>query len=196
MHFRRIVCLLLGGWLIGIVLMGMVAAENFYTVDRLLLDPQPSAAVELKTMGHEFSRMLLRWQAGEQNRHMFATWETAQIAIGMVVFFVLLFGSTESKFSLSLALLLVVLVLLQRLVLTPMITSLGRMIDFVPATAHSVERIKFDILHKGYIGLEGAKFLLALVLAGKLVIRSRRRSGDPLGDVNVVDKSYHRHVNR
>src|SRR5579862_7543167 len=178
MHFRRIVCLLLGGWLIGLVLMGMVAAENFQTVDRLLLDPQPSAAVELKTMGHEFSRMLLRWQAGEQNRRMFATWETAQIAIGMAVFFVLLFGSTESKFSLSLALLLVVLVLLQRLVLTPMMTGLGRLIDFVPLTVRSVDRIKFDVLHKGYVGLEGAKFLIGLVLAGKLVIRSRHKSKD------------------
>ncbi len=196
MHFRRIVCLLLGGWLIGLLLMAMVAAENFHTVDRLLLDPQPAAALELKTMGHEFSRMLLRWQAGEQNRRMFATWETVQIAIGMAVFFVLLFGSTESKFSLSLSLLLVVLVLLERLVLTPMIIALGLLIDFVPPNAHSVERIKFEVLHNGYVGVEGAKLLVGLVLAGKLVIRSRRKSGDAVGQVDVVDKSYHRHVNR
>jgi hypothetical protein len=196
MHFRRLACLLLGGWLTGLILVAMVAAQNFHTVDRLLLDPQPAAALELKTMGHEFSRMLLRWEAGEQNRWMFAAWETAQLAIGMVLFFVLLFGSTESKFSLALALLMVVLVLVERLLLTPMMTALGRVIDFVPVNTHSVDRIKFAVLHDFYIGLEAGKFLLGLTLGGKLLIRSRRKSADALGNIDVVDKAYHRHVNR
>jgi hypothetical protein len=196
MHFRRLICLLLGAWLAGLTLMAVVATENFHTVDRLLLAPSPAAAQELRSMGHDYARMLLRWQAGEQNRKLFETWETAQLVLGMGLFFVLLFGSTESKYSLGLSLLMLVIVIGQRFLLTPMIVSLGRLIDFVPPTVQSPERIKFGVLHSGYAGLEIAKCLLGLLLAGKLIIRSRHRSSHSGGNIDVVDKAYHRHVNR
>jgi hypothetical protein len=123
-------------------------------------------------------------------------WETAQIALGMAVIFVLLFGSTEGKYALALAVMLLVIVLIQRFLLTPLMVSLGRIIDFVPLNIRSPERIRFQVLHMGYAGLESFKCLLCLLLAGKLLIRTRRRSGQAAGDVDVVDKSYHRHVNR
>jgi hypothetical protein len=196
MHFRRLVCLLLGAWLAGSAMMALVATQNFRTVDRLLLDPNPAISQELRTMGHDVARMLLRWEAGEQNRILFEIWETAQLALGMAVFFVLLFGSTESKYSLFMSLAMLVIVIVERFLLTPMIVSLGRLIDFVPPSAHSVERIKFTVLHSGYAGTEVLKFLIGLILSVKLMIRSRRRSSQFAGDVNVVDKTYHRHVDR
>jgi hypothetical protein len=196
MHFRRLICLLLGAWLAGIALMAVMATENFRTVDRLLLDPSPAAAQELRSMGDDYARMLLRWQAGEQNRKLFETWETAQLVLGMGLFFVLLFGSTESKYSLGLSLAMLVIVIGQRFLLTPMIVSLGRLIDFVPPGLRSPERIKFGVLHSGYAGLEIAKCALGLLLAGKLMIRSRHRSSQSGGNIDMVDKAYHRHVNR
>jgi hypothetical protein len=196
MHFRRFACLLLGAWLAGILMMATIATQNFRTVDRILLDPHPGAAEELKTIGHNRARMLLRWEAGEQNRRMFEIWETAQLAMAMAVFFVLLFGSTEGKYSLSLALLLLAVVLAQRFLMTPMMVSLGRIIDFIPANVRSPERVKFQVLHLGYAGLESFKFLMGILLAGKLLVRSRRKSGQAAGDIDVVDKAYHRHVNR
>jgi hypothetical protein len=196
MHFRRFVCLILGIWLGGIILMAVVATQSFRTVDRILLEPSPGASPELKNMGHETARMLLRWEAGEQNRRMFEIWETAQIAMAMAVIFILLFGSTEGKYALSLALVLLVLVIVQRFLLTPMMVSLGRLVDFVPVNARSPERIKFQVLHMGYAGLESFKCLVCLLLAGKLLVRTRRKSGQSAGDVDVIDKSYHRHVNR
>src|SRR5690349_5063287 len=132
MHFRRFACLLVGVWLGGIMLMAVVATQSFRTVDRILLDPSPGASPELKIMGHETARMLLRWEAGEQNRRMFETWETVQVVIAMAVMFVLLFGSTEGKYALTLSLLLLVIVLGQRFLLTPLMVSLGRLVDFVP----------------------------------------------------------------
>jgi hypothetical protein len=140
--------------------------------------------------------MLLRWEAGEQNRRLFEMWETGQIALGMAVLFVLLFGSTEGKYALALSLLLLVIVILQRFLLTPIMISLGRLIDFVPLTTRSPERIKFEVLHWGYTGLEITKGLMCCLLAAKLLIRTRRKSGQPLGDIDVIDKTYHRHVNR
>jgi hypothetical protein len=196
MHFRRFACLLLGAWLAGIAVMATVATQNFRTVDRILIDPHPGAAQELKTIGHETARMLLRWEAGEQNRRLFEIWETAQLAMALAVFFVLLFGSTEGKYALALCLGLLVVVIVQRFLLTPMMTSLGRMIDFIPDTARSPERIKFGVLHLGYGGLEAFKCLIGILLAGKLLVRSRRKSSQAAGDVDVIDKAYHRHVNR
>src|SRR5690349_20217708 len=102
MHFRRFACLLLGLWLGGIAMMSLVATENFKTVDRILLEPSPAASQDLRTLGHATARMLLRWQAGEQNRRLFELWETGQIAIAMAILFVLLFGSTEGKYVLAL----------------------------------------------------------------------------------------------
>jgi hypothetical protein len=183
-------------WLGGILAMALVATQNFRTVDRILLEPSPAAAPELKTMGHETARMLLRWEAGELNRRMFEISETAQIVLAMAVIFVLLFGSTEGKYALALGLLLLVMVIVQRFLLTPLMTSLGRLVDFVPPTARSPERVKFQVLHMGYAALEIFKCVLCLLLAGKLLVRTRRKSGQAAGDVNVIDKSYHRHVNR
>src|SRR5436190_14977206 len=104
MHFRRFTCFLLGVWLGGIIMMSVVATQNFRTVDSILLDPSPGASPQLKTLGHSTARMLLRWQAGEQNRRLFEMWETGQIALAMAVLFVLLFGSTEGKYALALSL--------------------------------------------------------------------------------------------
>jgi hypothetical protein len=196
MHFRRFACLLLGVWLGGIIMMSVVATQNFRTVDRILLDPSPAAAPELKAIGHNTARMLLRWQAGEQNRGLFEIAETAQIAMAMTVLFVLLFGSTEGKYVLGLCLLLLVLVIMQRFLLTPMMVSLGRLVDFVPQSVHSPERVRFQVLHTGYAGLEVIKCLICLLLAGKLLVRTRRSSSQSAGNVDVIDKTYHRHVNR
>ena len=176
--------------------MAMVATENFTTVNRILLDPHLGAAQELKTMGHDMARMMLRWEAGEQNRRLFEIWETAQLVMGMAVLFVLLFGSTEGKYALALSLLMLVLVILERFFLTPMMVGLGRLIDFVPETVRSPERIKFHVLHTGYAGLETCKFVIGLLLAGKLMVRTRKKSSQSAGNVDVVDKTYHRHVNR
>jgi hypothetical protein len=196
MHFRRFACLILGAWLGGAAMMSLVATQNFRTVDRILLAPHVAASQDLKTLGHESARMLFRWEAGEQNRWLFEVWETAQVALALAVFFILLFGSTETKYSLALALMMLVVVILQRFFLTPMMASLGRLIDFVAPTVRSPERIKFGVLHMGYIGLEIAKVTLGLLLAVKLMMRTRRKSGQAAGDVNVIDKAYHRHVNR
>jgi hypothetical protein len=196
MHFRRFACLLLGAWLAGIVVVALVATQNFRTVDRILLEPNPGAAQELKTIGHDMARMLLRWEAGEQNRRLFEIWETAQLVMAMGMFFVLLFGSTEGKYSLGLCLLLLAIVILQRFFLTPMMVSLGRLIDFIPESARSPDRVKFQVLHMGYAGFEAFKCLVCLLLSGKLLMRSRRKSSQAAGDIDVVDKTYNRHVNR
>jgi hypothetical protein len=90
----------------------------------------------------------------------------------------LLFGSTETNFTLLLALLMLLIAVLQRFVLTPEIVILGRVIDFVPATQPSPERSRFWIMHATYSSIEVLKWGLGVVLTAKLLFRRKRRAED------------------
>ena len=196
MHSRRLASLLLGLWLGSGVFMAWVASENFATVDRLLAQPAPAATLRIKMLGKDEARLLLRYEASEQNRTYFEVWETIQVVLGAVFFFFLLFGTTEGRIALSLALVLVVLVLVQRFVLTPELQAIGKLLDFTGPLAMSGERGKFRVVHTSYVIVEVGKWAIQLVLAAILVARGGRRSGNAGQQFNVVDKADHRHINR
>jgi hypothetical protein len=174
-HFRRLACLLLGAWLAAGFFMAMVATQNFRSVDRLLAKPSIVAAQQLDKLGPGPARALLRYQVSEQNRWYFETWGFAEIILGVALFSVLLFGSTETKFSLVLSLLMLLIALAQRLMLTPEIVALGRLIDFLPAGVASADRARFWMLHTVFSGAEVLKWVLGLIITVKLLIRTRRR---------------------
>jgi hypothetical protein len=176
--------------------MAWVAAENFATVDRLLAQPDPAATLRIKMLGKDEARLLLRYEASEQNRMYFEVWETVQVVLGAVFFFFLLFGTTEGKISLVLALVLVVLVLAQRFVLTPELQAIGKLLDFASPVAMLGERAKFRVVHTSYVVVELGKWAIQLVLAAMLIARGRARSGNAGQQFNVVDKADHRHINR
>jgi hypothetical protein len=175
MHFRRFACFLVGIWLTGGLFMAMVATQNFHAVDRLLAKPAVPAAVELNKLGPVAARALLRYHSAELNRLYFETWENAELAIGLVLMLVLLFGSDESKWTLSLPLAMLTIALVQRFVLTPEIVALGRIIDFVPVSPPTEERNRFWVLHGVFTSLELLKWVLGLLLTARLVFRRRRR---------------------
>jgi hypothetical protein len=197
MHARRLACFFLGLWLAGSLFMAWVATQNFRQVDRLLSREDPTATLRLKPLGAD-ARAILRYQASEQNRWYFSKWETIQLIYGAFFFFVMLFGSRENKFVLLGVLLLVVLVALQKFLLTPEVTALGRMIDFVPPEQETPERTRFWILHTAYTGVELGKWGVALFLTAQMVF-SRKRSGrsrDSRRELNSIDKPDYRGVNR
>jgi hypothetical protein len=156
--------------------MDMVATQNFRSVDRLLARPSPAAAQQLNKLGPDAARVLLRHQVSEQNRWYFETWGLVETGMGAAILLVLLFGSTEKNFSLLLSLLMLLIVIVQRFVLTPQMVFLGRMIDWIPVDRPSPERSRFWLLHSAFAGLELLNWGLGFVLMGKLVFRSRRRS--------------------
>jgi hypothetical protein len=178
MHFRRLACFLLGGWLAGGFFMATVATQNFRSVDRLLAKPSPAARQQVDKLGRDSARALLRYQVSEQNRLYFETWGLVETVIGFVLLLTLLFGSTETNFTLLLALLMLLIAVLQRFVLTPEIVILGRVIDFVPATQPSPERSRFWIMHATYSSVEVVKWGLGVVLTAKLLFRRKRRAED------------------
>ena len=174
--------------------MDMVATQNFHSVDRLLAAPSPQAEERIQKMGgREAARVFLRYQVAEQNRWYFETWECVQIGLGLALFFVLLFGSLPDKLFLLLTLLMLAIVLVMRFFLTPEITQLGRVIDFVAPGVSAADRTRFWTFHGAYSASELVKIGLGLVLM-VLLVRRRRRSHP--AEIDVVDKSDHSHVNR
>ncbi len=158
--------------------MDMVATQNFRSVDRLLAKPTPAAAEQFAKLGRADARVLLRHQVSEQNRWYFETWGLAEVSLGAALLLVLIFGSTETNFSLLLALLMLLIAIVQRFALTPHIVFLGRIIDWVPVDQPSPERARFWMLHHAFGGLELLNWALGFSLTAKLLFRSRRRSVD------------------
>ena len=78
--------------------MAWFGVASFRTVDHMLSRPNPVFAAQMRSLGPEGARLLLRYQVAEQNRRLFATWETAQIILGFLFFSFLLFGSEEGKY--------------------------------------------------------------------------------------------------
>jgi hypothetical protein len=194
MHFRRFAALLLGAWLGGCLLMDMVATQNFRAVDRLLAAPSLDAAERIRALGgHEGARIFLRYEAAEENRWYFENWERIQIGLGLALFFVLLFGSFPDNLTLALVLVMFAIVMVMRFFITPEITRLGRMIDFVPPGTPSGERTRFWMFHGAYSGSELVKLGLGVWLAARLAWRHRILQ---TAQVDTVDKRDHSHIDR
>ncbi|HEY2015080.1 MAG TPA: hypothetical protein VGH38_16340 [Bryobacteraceae bacterium] len=202
MHSVRLVSFVFGVWLSGGLFMAWVATQNFRGVDRILEQAHPAARLDLHTLddsnngGPGATRLLLRYQVSEQNRFYFESWELVQLVLGTLLFFFLLFGTREDKWVLAGVLLMLVVTALQRFLLTPEITVLGRSLDFVPPNVNAAERSRFWLMHNVYSGLEVAKWAILVMLTGRLVAgRHRGRSSKTVRkQLDLIDKANHRHV--
>jgi hypothetical protein len=193
MQYRRVVCLILGLWLGGSLVMAWFGARSFQTPERLLNESNPGFILQTRPMGHAATRAVLRHAVADQNRWLFQSWELMQIGIGVLLFTYLLFGTMEGKFTLLLSLLMLILVAVQRIAISPTLGSLGNTLDYMSADTVVSERAKFWMLHSAYIGVELGKLGLGLIVCA-LVLR-RSRSVDPLNQFDMIDKANHRHVN-
>lgn len=182
-------------WLAGGLFLDFVASENLRGVDHILHEPRSSASLRIQKMGAAESSMLLHYVVSEQNRHDYEIWENTQMLLSLFFFFYLLFGTRENKFVLGFALLLILVVVLQRFLLTPGTTGLGRQLDFVPDSAPSAVRGRFQALQSTYLGTEIFKWAVQMGLAAMFMVRTRRYSRDSGHKLNVIDKADYGHVN-
>jgi hypothetical protein len=193
MHYRRIVCFILGLWFGGGLIMAWYGSRSLGTVDDLMNSANPAFTLQTKALGPVVTRQVLRYAVAEQNRWMFKSWEIFQILLGLFFFSYLLFGTTEGKIALALSLAMVFLTLIQRFGISPELGVVGRSMDYVPAEFVSQEHAKFWLLHNAYLGIDALKYGIGIVVGAMAM--SRRRSGDPLNQFNMIDKANHRHVN-
>ena len=170
--------------------MEWVSRENLAAVDRILAQPDPAAAVRIamldKTLGKNETRLLLRYEASEQNRYYYELWEIVQVVLGAVFFFFLLFGTSEGKISLALALAMLVLVLFQRFLLTPELHGIGKLLDFSNPALVAGERERFRVTHAAYTTMEVAKWGLQVVLGALLIGRGRGKSVDANAELEMT----------
>lgn len=157
--------------------MDVTAIGNFQAVGRFLADPGVQSAELIHDLGHEKARILLRRAAGESNAWLFEQWEWMQLALGLALLLILVFGNRPPKILIGICLLMMAIVLAQRFVMTPMITTMGRVLDFLPADPNLPEKKKFWAFHGAYSTAELLKLGLAVVVAISLVVRRRP---DPL----------------
>jgi hypothetical protein len=193
MHYRRIVCFLLGFWLGGGILMAWYGARSFSTVETIMSQSNPAFVAQTKALGTDATRLVLRYAVAEQNSWMFRNWETMQIILGVLFFCYLLFGTLEGKFSLGVMLAMLALTMIQRLWISPELATSGRIMGYIPGDLAAQERARFWLLHNAYLGVEALKFGLGMILGA--IVLSRKRSVDPLNQFDMIDKANHRHVN-
>jgi hypothetical protein len=172
-----------------------VAADNAAAADRLLLAPNAFAAAYLKTLGRTQIVPLAHYLAAEQNRALFETWGVAQIVLGGLFFFFLLFGTRLGKLPLVVALLMLLIVVGERVAITPGMEMAGRANDFNLDPSHRA-RMARDVLNYGYTMAEWAKFLLGAVAAVFLIWQESRRSLNSRNQVDLIDKADYRHIDR
>lgn len=147
----------LGLWVMGTVCISVAAAQNFYTIDRLLADGgHPAFADGVDRLGTPAARDLLRYLSSELNRLFFQYWNLAQLPLGAVTLWLVLGPSTDRRVRWPAGAMLAIALVLTTVV-TPPIVALGRGLDFVPRTPPPPDLATFGMLHAAYTGLEMLK---------------------------------------
>ena len=193
MHYRRIVCLLLGIWLGGSLLMAWYGARGFNTVESIMAKANPAFVAQTKALGPAGTRLTIRYILAEQNRWLFHSWENMQLLLGAMMFALPAVWNhgrqtiagcdtgPDRPYT------------VERVLISPELGLSGRVMEYVPSDLKQQEHARFWLLHNAYLGVEVLKFGCGLILAA--IVFSGRRSVDPLNQLNMIDKSDHRHVN-
>src|SRR5574337_32866 len=125
---------LLSVWLAATLFVWFAATKSFATMERLLRNPKPQFAEAVKPLAEGQTRTILRYLVSEINRTYFWGYGVAQVVLGALLFFSLWRQTPRDTVGLAVVSGMLALALVLTLVITPLIVSLGRSIDFVPRT--------------------------------------------------------------
>jgi hypothetical protein len=171
MHTRRLASLLIGAWLLGSLLTSFVITPAMPRQTEAIVAAPPSAvAKDIEDLGIDVARLMLKYQASEAVRFVHEIWGIIQLGIAASLLATVTFTAHRSRFLVIAALVMAALACLQVLYLEPTLRATGRHLDFLPLSAHSLER---DTNHNFQVWaevLELIKLLAGFVLAGRLVI--------------------------
>lgn len=147
------------------------ATRTFSTAERVMKSPNPKFSRAVQSLSAENLRETLRSFASEINRTYFRAYGWAQISLGLVLFFLVWRQSPRSSLDVALAAGMLIIAVAVSLVLTPWISSLGRMLDFVPRNPAPPEMSRFWMLHGAFTGLDGLKLLGGITLLIRWILR-------------------------
>ncbi len=188
MSSRRIAVYLLGLWLGCTLFMGWVATHDLGSVDPILKQSNRQLQREIKEIGYDRVKALLRFEAAELNRHFFYYWEWLQIFLALVVLIILLDATNGNKFTLVIITGVILLLLVQHFLVGPQVLELGRGLDFAAPDQMLDERRAFGTFHAYYSSIELIKLVLVGIISVRMLLhgssgKRRRRSGK----IEVVD---------
>ena len=164
--------LAMGMWLAGTVVTAVVAAENFYTIDRLLVSsPSTTFVTTVERVGRGEAREFLRYLSSELNRLYFRLWNVAQLVIGVLLLWLIGRDAGAAKARRAVILMLGIVVVMT-VWLAPEVSSIGRSLDFVPRDPPPSAVGRFWILHAAYTSLTLFN-LIAGVSVGVWIARGR-----------------------
>jgi len=155
---------ILSAWIMSTLCMWFAATRSFATVERVMKSGQPEFVEITKPLGGASTRMVLRHMASEINRTLFQGYGVLQIGFGAILFLLVLRQSPRHALDISLAATMLVLSLIVTLALTPLITSVGRSIDFLPRNPPPQVMPRFWMLHGAFTSLDGVKLLAGIGL--------------------------------
>ncbi|HXW14321.1 MAG TPA: DUF4149 domain-containing protein [Terriglobia bacterium] len=162
---------ILGAWIMSTLCMWFAATRSFSTVERVMKDGQPQFLETTKPLAEASTRMVIRYVASEINRTLFWGYGALQIGFGVVLFLLVLRQTPRHMLDIGLVATMLVLSLILTLVFTPMITSVGRSIDFLPRHPPPPVMPRFWMLHGSFTGLDGVKLLAGIGLLIRWILR-------------------------
>ncbi|MBZ5669582.1 MAG: hypothetical protein LAO04_07635 [Acidobacteriia bacterium] len=162
---------ILSAWLVATLSMWFAATKSFATVDRVLRRANPQFLEATKPLGEGSTRVVLHYLASEINRTLFWGYGALQIALGVILFLLLWRQTPRDAVGIGVAATMLALSAILTFVITPLIISLGRSMDFVPRNPPPPVMPRFWALHGSFTGLDGVKFLAGLGLLLRWIFR-------------------------
>lgn len=213
MSSRRLAVFLLGIWLGCSLFMVWVATHNLRSVDTVVKQTDAQLQREIKDIGYDRVRTLMRFEAAELNRHYFYYWGWIQLLWGVITGLVLLNATSGNRFTMLMMVAIFLILLLQHFLVSPAIVEMGRGFDFAPADQMQDERRAFSTYHAYYSSMEAIKLLLLTAVCGRMLLhgssgKRRHRSGTAAGSagngggdgtgrqIDQINKTDHSHIDR
>lgn len=206
MHTRRLVAFLLGVWLGGMLLVAFITSANSSTTRNTLENAPEGPRRLMELSGKERVVTLLNYNSAESNRAITESWEWIQIAVGLGVVCTLPFAMRLKWLYLIAAAAMFLIVIAQKVFLTPEMVGIGRILDMSGGTVWTQdefwkERQSLHLLQQLYLAAEVFKVLTGLGLTASLLIFRRKdsyksRASRRSEKVDAINDPNYSHVDR
>jgi hypothetical protein len=190
-HTRRLSSFILGAWLAGSILVGLIAIQGIRSPSLVLSAPIEPAGKLIDKLGYENAALLLRHAAAEQTRFLEYKWEEAELLLGLALLACLFLGTQRRVLPLALCGIMLVLVLFQHFGVTNEMAYRGRITDFPPGNTAVGPVTRMLLLQQVYFSVEVMKLVAGGVLASFLfMFRTGRRSRKSVRAIGEIDDSH------
>jgi hypothetical protein len=162
---------ILGAWIMSTLCVWFAATRSFATVDELLKSPAAQFTEITKPLGPDSTRVVLRYMASEVNRSIFWGYGALQLGLGAILLLVLWRQTPRNTIDVGIVIAMLGLAVILTLVITPMLVSVGRSIDFVPRNPAPAVMPRFWALHGSFTGIDGVKLLAGIGLLIRWILR-------------------------